>query len=220
MIRKFILWLIHLLVNFTCNLEIIGREKIPKEGGCILAANHLGRLDVFLVYHVLPREDIIVTVAEKYQKYAIFRFAATVLNAIWIHRFEADAIALRQVLSRLKGGQILAIAPEGTRSSSGALASGKFGTAYLGSKAQVPILPVSIIGTEDSKVKERLKQFKRSDVKAIIGDPISIPELNRENRNELLKLYTDEIMCQIASKLPRNYHGVYQNHPRLKELMR
>jgi hypothetical protein len=31
---------------------------------------------------------------------------------------------------------------------------------------------------------------------------------------------TDEIMCQIASRLPENYRGVYADHPRLKELLK
>jgi 1-acyl-sn-glycerol-3-phosphate acyltransferase len=217
--RNIFLWLINISVFIICDLEIIGREKIPGRGGCILAANHLGRLDVFLVYHVLQREDIIVTIAEKYQKFTIFRVAAKALNAIWIHRYEADAIALRQVLRRLQNGEILAIAPEGTRSKTGALASGKHGTVYLSSKAQIPVLPVSLIGTKDSEVLNRIKQLKRSKVRVIIGAPISIPVFNRKKRIELLNHYTDEIMCQIASKLPEEYYGEYRNHPRLREIL-
>jgi 1-acyl-sn-glycerol-3-phosphate acyltransferase len=217
--RKFFLWLINISIFFICDLEISGREKIPRRGSCILAANHLGRLDVFLVYHVLQREDIIVTIAEKYHKFAIFRVAAKALNAIWIHRYEADAIALRQVLRRLHNGEILAIAPEGTRSKTGALAPGKHGTVYLSSKAQIPILPVSIIGTKDSEVMDGIKRLKRSKVSVFIGDPISIPIFNRLNRIDLLNHYTDELMCRIASKLPEKYYGEYRNHPRLKEIV-
>jgi 1-acyl-sn-glycerol-3-phosphate acyltransferase len=46
-----------------------------------------------------------------------------------------------------------------------------------------------------------------------------LPPLPRGNRDEVLKKYTDEIMCHIAALLPERYRGVYADHPRLKELL-
>jgi 1-acyl-sn-glycerol-3-phosphate acyltransferase len=43
--------------------------------------------------------------------------------------------------------------------------------------------------------------------------------MNRKNRDAYLAAQTDEIMCRIAALLPEQYHGVYANHPRLKELL-
>ena len=61
-----------ILIILTCDIEINGIENIPLKGGCIIASNHLGRLDALLVYHVIKRDDIILTVAEKYQKVLFF----------------------------------------------------------------------------------------------------------------------------------------------------
>jgi len=211
--------LIKTIIFLTCDVDVIGIEKIPSEGGCIIASNHLGRLDALLVYYVIKRDDIILTIAEKYQKVAFFRLAVKSLDGTWIDRYNADFGALRTILRRLSAGGILAIAPEGTRSETGSLISGKQGAAYLGSKSQVPIVPVGITGTEDRFVKKNLTMLKKNKVTVKIGNSFSLPAINRKNRNEILIDFTEEIMCQIAAQLPQKYHGVYTNNPRLSELL-
>ena len=141
------------------------------------------------------------------------------MNGIWLDRFNADIGAIRQVLARMKAGGILVIAPEGTRSKTETMAEGKPGVAYLAMKAGVPIVPVGLVGTEDRAVVEQLKQLKRSEIKIIVGRPFNLPVIQRANREEVLKQYTDEIMCRIGALLPEKYRGVYANHPRLKELI-
>jgi 1-acyl-sn-glycerol-3-phosphate acyltransferase len=223
MFDKFLNYLFRLMIKIivliTCDLEIIGFGNIPIKGGCIIASNHLGRLDALLVYHVIKRDDIILTVAEKYQKVAFFRLAVRALDGTWIDRYNTNHGALRTVLRRLKAGGILAIAPEGTRSETESLISGKQGAAFLGSKTQVPIIPVGITGTEDRIVKKNLKSLKKNRVKIQVGNLFSLPSLNPKNKNENLIDYTDEIMCRIAAQLPLKYHGVYANNPRLLELL-
>jgi len=219
MMKKFFRGLVALTIKLTCKVTVVGKEKIPPVGGCIVAANHLGRLDAFFVYTALPRQDAILTVAEKYRKYAFFRWASESLDALWIDRFNSDFGALRKVLRRLNKGEIMGIAPEGTRSKTETLQPGKPGAAYLAAKTQVPVLPAAFTGTEDRIVKSNLKRLKRTSVTVMIGDPMVFPPLPRENRDEFLQAATDEIMCQIAALLPEKYHGVYAGHPRLQELL-
>ena len=123
--------------------------------GYVIAANHIGRLDAALPYYVLDRPDIIMVVAEKYEKYAVFRWLVKITNGMFIDRYNADIRAIRETLRRLQPGQILTITPEGTRSKSGNLIQAKPGGIYLAWKAGVPILPVAITGTEDAVVKDR-----------------------------------------------------------------
>ncbi len=185
----------------------------------IITSNHLGRLDVPLIWHVVKREDIIVIVAEKYQKSAFVRWLTRKLNAIFVDRYNADFSAMRQVLARIKEGGAFVVAPEGTRSQTEALIEGKSGAAYLASKAGVPIYPVAVAGTEDRVAKQQLKRLRRVKVRGWVGKPYTLPPLPRENRDEALKAYTDEMMCRIAVLLPVEYRGVYADHPRLKELL-
>jgi 1-acyl-sn-glycerol-3-phosphate acyltransferase len=219
MIYKLVRLLANIASFLTTRSKFHGVEKLPLTGGCIIASNHLGRLDVLLVYHVLNRNDIILVVAEKYRKYALVRWLSKQLDAIFIDRYHSDFVAMRKVLERLKSGGVFAVAPEGTRSRTEALQEGRQGPAYLASKAGVPIYPVGAIGTEDSLVKRKLKHLQRTSVEGWVGDPIYLPPLPRENRDQVLQQYTDEIMCQIAALLPVKYRGVYAEHPRLQEIL-
>jgi 1-acyl-sn-glycerol-3-phosphate acyltransferase len=207
--------LISLILRLTSRIDLIGIENVPAEGKCILAANHIGRLDATLVYHLIDRRDIILTPAEKYSKVAFFRWAAKSLNAIFLDRFNPDIGTLRAVMKRLQNGGLLAIAPEGTRSKSETLIDGQPGTAYLAAKTRAPILAVALMGTEDRRVLENLRKLRRSSVRVVIGKPFLLPPLDAKKRDEQLHQSTEEIMCQIAALLPNSYHGVYADNPRI-----
>jgi 1-acyl-sn-glycerol-3-phosphate acyltransferase len=200
-------------------VEIIGKERIPQKGGCIIVANHLGRLDALLVYTKIARQDVVLTLAEKYQKVALFRWAAKSLDAIWLDRFNSDIKALRSVIKRIKHGELFVIAPEGTRSQAESLIEGRHGAAYIATKTGVPVIPVALTGTEDRIIKEKLLRWQRSKVVITIGDPFVIQPIGRENRDIRLQANTDEIMCQIAALLPSQYRGIYADHPRLQQLL-
>ncbi|MCJ7700807.1 MAG: 1-acyl-sn-glycerol-3-phosphate acyltransferase [Anaerolineales bacterium] len=219
MLRNIVHWIIKAVVLATCKINVEGIDKIPKNGGCIIASNHLGRMDVILGYYIIKRKDIILTIAEKYYKILLFRITARALDAIFIDRYKVDYRALRQVLKRLNNGGIMVIAPEGTRSKTESLIEGKPGAAYLAIKTNVPIIPVALTGTEDRVVIERLSKWKRPQLTVTIGDPILAHQDPKLNRSEAIKQLTEEIMCQIALMLPSKYHGVYGEHPRLMELL-
>ena len=216
--RKFIIWSIRTMINLIAHVNIQGMENIPRNGGFVVATNHLGRLDVALLFYALDG-DFILTIAEKYEHHWLFGPIGNAMNGIWLDRFNADVPAIRKVLTRMKAGGILVIAPEGTRSKTEAMAEGKPGVAYLALKAGLPIVPVGLTGTEDRAVLERLKHFKKSEIKIIVGRPFNLPPIQRKDRDVFLKQYTDEIMCQIGVLLPEKYRGVYAEHPRLKELL-
>ncbi len=216
--RIFLRWLIHVIINLIAHVEIQGLENLPEKGGFAIATNHLGRLDVALLFYVMEG-DFILTIAEKYEHHWLFGPLGNAVNGIWLDRFNADVGALRKVLARMKAGGILVIAPEGTRSKTEAMAEGKPGVAYLTLKAGVPIVPAGLTGTEDRLVVERLKHFKKSEIKIVIGTPFNLPPIQRKDRDATLKQYTDEIMCRIGVLLPEKYRGVYAEHPRLKELL-
>jgi len=141
------------------------------------------------------------------------------VDGIWINRFDADFGALRVVLKRLEKGEVLAVAPEGTRSPTATLLPGKPGAAYLAAKSQLPVIPIGIVGTEDAVVKRRLKRLQRLDITVRVGAPYRLPEMPKRGRDEWLQQQTDEMMCLIAALLPPDHRGVYADHPRLRELL-
>lgn len=206
------------VLDRIANINIIGNIDYST-GAYVGTANHIGRLEVLLALVMAERDDVILMLAEKYRDYAIWRYVAKQTDAIWVNRFEADLGAVKQVLRRLKEGHILAIAPEGTRSPTEALIEGKAGAAFLASKADVPIIPVGVVGTEDRIVKSRLKRFQKLDITARVGEPYRLrPRRKDEDREAYLQEQTDEIMCRIAVLLPPDHRGVYADHPRVRSL--
>jgi 1-acyl-sn-glycerol-3-phosphate acyltransferase len=208
-----------LVLRIIARINIVGGIDY-QTGSYIITGNHVGRLEAFLVILLADRDDIILLLAEKYRQYAVWRYFGRKVDGIWVNRFDADFQAMREVLKRLKNGEVLAIAPEGTRSPTEALLPGKAGAAYLAGKANVTIIPVGIVGTEDRVVKHRLKRLKRLNITARVGEPYTLPPMPRGNgRDAWLEQQTDEIMCQIAALLPPSHRGVYSEHPRLVELL-
>ncbi len=211
--------LIRFLLNLVAKVNVIDEEKLPKTGSYAFATNHLGILDAFLAYYILDRWDFFIPVAEKWAEYGFIRWLGKHLNLIFIDRFNPDIHALRQILQRMGEGQVLVIAPEGTRSRDEKMAEGKPGVSYLASKAQFPIIPVALSGTEDRIFFGNLKRLRRTQINVTIGDAFTLPPLPKKDRDAVLQEYTDEIMCKIAAMLPEKNRGFYAEHPRLKALL-
>jgi len=217
--RNVIRWLIRLLFDIIARVEPGGYEYLPKEGSFVIATNHLGILDVPSAYYALDRWDMFVLIGEKWEKIGLFRWVGKYFNFIFIDRFHPDIKTLRKVITLMEQDNILVIAPEGTRSRVGSLIEAKPGVSYLASKLNRPIVPVAITGSEDEAIVSNLKKLHRGHITLTAGPAFTLPPLPKENRDEVLKQYTDEIMCHIAALLPEKYRGVYADHPRLKELL-
>jgi 1-acyl-sn-glycerol-3-phosphate acyltransferase len=210
-------WIFNLLFRLLTRTSVSGKENLPKEGGYIVASNHLSEIEVPLVYLILNRKDATALIADKHQKNPFFRWLVNTVGGIWINREEADIDALRAARDHLRKGGVLGIAPEGTRSPTGSLIQAKTGTAYLAEVSSIPIVPVGVTGTW--KALPKVFTFKRPRITVRFGEPFSLPKVDRRNRDADLQRNTDEIMCQIAVLLPPEYRGVYSQHPRLAELL-
>ncbi len=212
-------FLIRVLLRLIANIEIHGKENVPLTGGMILASNHIGILDIIMVYYGIERTDLFIPVAEKWERIGWIRWLGKQLNFLFIDRYNPDLKAMRKMIALMKEGKCLVIAPEGTRSRTGSLNEGKPGVAYLAARSGFPVIPVAITGTEDEVIKANVKKFRKSKITLTGGKPFIIPPLPKTNRDEALQNYTDEIMCRMAALLPKRYRGVYAEHPRLRQLL-
>ncbi len=216
---RFLRFLIRLLLKLIARFEIHGQENVPLTGGMIIASNHIGILDIIMVYFAIDRLDLFIPVAEKWEKICWIKWLGKQLNLLFIDRFNPDLKAMRKMIALMEEGKCLVIAPEGTRSRVGSLIEGKPGVTYLAARSGFPVVPVAITGTEDKVILGNVKRFRKSFVTLTADKPFIVPPLPKENRDQALKNYTDEIMCRIAALLPEHYRGIYADHPRLKELL-
>ena len=217
--RYIIRGLIRFIFNLIARVDVGGYEHLPKDTSFVIATNHLGIVDVPIAFYALDRWDMFVVIGEKWRNVGLFRWVGKHFNFIFIDRFNPDIKALRQIISLMERNNILVIAPEGTRSRTGALIEAKPGVSYLATKLKRPIVPVGITGTEDSNLFTNVRKLRRSHITVTAGPAFTLPPLPKENRDEVLKNYTDEIMCHIAALLPEKYRGFYADYPRLKEFL-
>ena len=218
MLRTALRRLLRLFFAVFTRLDVQGLENIPSKGSGIMASNHLAIMDAPLVFSLLEREDATSLVADSYQDHPLIRWVVIIAQGIWINREEEDLQAMRQARNYLRDGGLLGIAPEGTRSDTGALMPAKTGAAYLADRARgLPLIPFSIAGTE--KVFAELGHLRRPRIRVRIGEAFTLPPVDRRDRDASLERNTDEIMCRIAAMLPPEYRGAYAEHPRLSELL-
>jgi 1-acyl-sn-glycerol-3-phosphate acyltransferase len=217
--RNLIRWLLRTLLDLIARVEIRGYDNVPETGAFVIATNHLGMLDSGMLFYALNRWDVFIPVAEKWEENAFLRWLGRYLNFVFIDRFNPDLKAMRKIIGLMQRGNILVIAPEGTRSRVGSMNEGKPGVSYLAAKLNRPIVPVGLAGTEDKVIIDNLKHFRRSHIVVTAGKAFLLPPLPNKDRDIALRQFTDEIMCRIAALIPEKYRGVYSKHPRLMELL-
>jgi len=198
-----------LLLFLFVRYEVIDRHHIPAPP-FLMVSNHMSFFDVPAVNY--PAACGTVGLAARKYKGTKYEPLFSLYPLIWVEQFSADRRALRDAITVLKAGVSLGIAPEGTRSKVGALIQGRGGAAFVATRADVPIVPACVWGTE--------KVFKRPRPKVIVryGKPFRLPE--GRAKGDDLDEYTARIMCAIAALLPEKYHGYYAGHPLIEEMRR
>ncbi|HCU81434.1 MAG TPA: hypothetical protein DGN60_09775 [Chloroflexi bacterium] len=211
--------LFELLYSMFTTRSIVGEHNLPTSGGCILVVNHMSFADAPLLLTLIKHPKLSGFVAHKYHKNIFFRLilnwaGADAGGVVWVKRGTVDRTALSGAIKALKSGVMLGIAPEGTRSKTGELQKPRAGIAFLATKANVPIVPAVIIGTD--KTFDKLKRLRRPHLILKVGPPFRLEPIQRQDRSAQLQMQTENIMLRLAALLPEQYRGVYAGHPRLK----
>ncbi len=128
--------------------RVEGREHLPREGGCVIVANHQSFLDIPLIAASTPRHVCFVA-RDTLAKSRVVGFMIKHTGAVMVRRGATDRAALREMVEHLKLGDAVAIYPEGTRSRDGRVREFQRGTAVIARQAKVPLVPCGIRGTGD-----------------------------------------------------------------------
>jgi 1-acyl-sn-glycerol-3-phosphate acyltransferase len=197
------LWLIALL---TMKSTKKGLENFPKKGPALVIINHLGDADAVLLGSCIPYPiDAIAKI--ELRSHPVVGGIFRAYGVIWIHRSRADRKALHAMLEGLADGRIVAMAPEGRESVTGALEDAKDGAAFIAIKSGVPIVPIVMTGTENKRIYANMKRFRRTPVTFTVGKPFMLRESG--DRHTRLQDGTRQIMETLAGMLPEEYRGNY-----------
>ena len=153
-------------------VEITGKDVYNLENNYLIVSNHAGMADIPLILGSIPLNMRFVA-KEELGKIPVFGWAIKQAGYVLIKRGQSkNALkSLFKAVEVLKEGRSVHIFPEGTRSETGTIQPFKRGAFLIAEKAGVPILPVTIIGSNRITPKKSLTIHK-STVKIIIGKPI------------------------------------------------
>lgn len=181
-----------LLVNIT----ITGLENIPDDGPAILMMNHISAIDPGLCMGAVKHRFVIPMTKIENTYHPVGRFAVWWYGAYTVRRDEVDRKALMNSIALLQSGQLILIAPEGTRQKNG-LTRPKEGLTYVATKADAVIIPAAISGAQGFKGK--WQQLQRPQIHLNFGRAFRFKTAGRTRipRDELSAM-TEEAMYQLA----------------------
>jgi 1-acyl-sn-glycerol-3-phosphate acyltransferase len=210
-VQRFMIGLIALFVRATLRVRIEGLERIPPSGPAIIAGNHLSLLDSVAVIPSLRRPAILL-LAEELRVWPWIDFVFGRLgNSIIVRRGSGERRPLHLGTTVLDAGGLIAIAPEGRRSRTGALERGRTGVGRLALATGVPVVPVGIWGQE--RATHCWRRLRRAPVHVRFGAPLSFVGHATGATDA-----TTRVMVEIARLLPREYRGVYADDAASAEL--
>jgi 1-acyl-sn-glycerol-3-phosphate acyltransferase len=207
--RRALRVLMRFLVLTRIKLTVRGLENFPKQGPALITLNHLGDADIVVILSQLQTYDVDPLGASNLYDIPALRAVAEPYGVIWIHRGHPDRRALNCAVEALRLGRFVSIAPEGRESVIGGLEEGLHGAAFLALRADVPIVPIALTGTEHPRLYRGPFVWPRIPVTMTVGQPFHLAR--SADRHADLANGTDQIMRQLAHLLPPEYRGTYRD---------
>jgi len=184
-------WL--LMKTNRVRIQVIGLEKFAREKSYVFISNHSSNLDPPAVALAIPQTLRFIG-KSSLAKIPIFGWAAKMARLIFIDRSNsAKSIeTINKAVKDLKDGISAFFFAEGSRSIDGVLQSFKKGGFVLAIKANLPIIPITIIDSYRLLPKNAVR-IRPGILKVIIGDPIETSGYTDKDRDLLLKKVRDVI---------------------------
>jgi 1-acyl-sn-glycerol-3-phosphate acyltransferase len=189
-----------------------GVANVPADGAAILASNHLSAADWVFMPLMLRRRVTFLAKQEYFTGKGVKGWAQRVFFAgsgqVPIDRTNASAAedAIQTGIRILRGGHLLGIYPEGTRSPDGRLYRGKTGIARMALETGAPVVPLAMI------YKTTRLPFGKKLVRVCVtfGKPLDFSRYEGMSGDRFVeRSITDEIMYEIMTLSGQEYVDVY-----------
>jgi 1-acyl-sn-glycerol-3-phosphate acyltransferase len=196
------LWARTLLAISFSPVKIIGREKLHEHETAVYASNHLSYMDTPVLFAYLP-----------------FQFRILAKQSLWKTPFigwylnrsgqvPVDTKSSRSLIASLnigvgtlKQGLPLVLFPEGGRAATGKLQAMMSGCAYMAIKAQVPLIPLTLVGTYELLPIHVYALYPRP-LLIVVGDPLPTAGLTTRDADALTQRLYESISAAYSQYSP------------------
>jgi 1-acyl-sn-glycerol-3-phosphate acyltransferase len=178
------------VARLYCRFEVVGAERMPRNGGLVISPIHRSNLDFLLASLASPRrvrwmaKDSVFLGG--FADWFLYTFGAFPVN-----REVADRTSLEICETLLATGEAVVMFPEGRRKEGDTVEDLFRGPAFVAARQRVPIVPIGIAGSDQAMPIGKKLVYPRKIV-CVIGEPLypDVPlegRVSRDQVNELLE---------------------------------
>jgi 1-acyl-sn-glycerol-3-phosphate acyltransferase len=198
-----------------------GVERVPREGGAVVAANHFSGIDHPLIGVLSPRPLHFLAKAELLEIPALGALLRW-LGVFGVRRGEGDREALRQARELVRGGGLVCVHVEGTRQRFGHPGPIHPGGLMIAMQEGVPVIPLGLDTFHWSPRNRRPSAI-------VWGEPLRVDDLPRNRKGyaeagervgaELVRLWRQAVAACEAGLPPELPDGTRRSgiNPRLMQ---
>ena len=144
--RRFVRLPFKIVLGLLYRKRIVGLENLPKEGGCVIAANHVSWIDGILILWMLPRNVRFVVDGANFTS-GLGKYLGDAFDTIYMMAGPKSIIrAILDAREGLNKGDVIGLFPEGTLTRTGQLQAFKPGLRKFVQKTDSVIVPVWMDG--------------------------------------------------------------------------
>lgn len=172
------------LFQAQANIEVKGLENIPKEP-VLFVSNHRSYFDV-LVMHTTSTKRPGFVAKKEMESYPLLNWWMKNICCLFLDRddLRAGVSMIKDAADLIKRGHSIVICPEGTRNQDKDMLPFKEGSLKIAEKADCPVVPVTLINTDQLLEARPGFDIRKADVKVIYGKPFYMKDLSKEERKK------------------------------------
>jgi 1-acyl-sn-glycerol-3-phosphate acyltransferase len=134
-------------VRLAGRTKVYGRDRVPLEGGLVIACNHFSWIDPAALGWSCPRTIYYMAKIEAHRVPGLGQLIRA-FGTFSVRRGESDREAVRMMREIVRNGWALGIFAEGTRQRNGVPGEVQPGAAMVALQENVPVIPIAIHGSE------------------------------------------------------------------------
>ena len=187
------------MTHAVASLRQYGRERVPRDGGAVLAVNHAHWIDIPVVGALCPRRIVYLAKMEAHEIPVLGQFIRA-MGTLAVRRGESDREAVRLAREAVRQNELLGMFVEGTRQKTGEPGEAKPGAAMVAIQEGVPVLPAAIYGSHAWKLGSR------APISVAWGEPMRFAEYARNSKGYR------EATAEIETEIRRLWEFLAEMH--------